>query len=313
METYSKIYIAGHRGMVGSAIQRHLLNLGFTNLIGKTSKELDLTNQASVNAFFEKEKPDYVFLAAAKVGGIIANSTYKADFIYQNLLIEANVIKAAHDFSVKKLMLLGSSCIYPKFAKQPLREDSLLTGALEPTNDAYAIAKIAGIKMCQAFYEQYNDHFISVMPSNLYGFGDNYHPQNSHVLPALIRRFYEAKLKGDPSVEIWGTGKPRREFLFANDLAEACIFLMQNYDSPEIVNIGTGSDISIQDLAEMVSKVVEFKGEIINDTSKPDGTPVKLLSVEKINAMGWKHKTNLQEGVQLVYRDFLLHYDSNKK
>lgn len=305
MKQTDKIYVAGHRGMVGSAIARALQKEGFSNVIGRTSAELDLRNQQSVHSFFETEKPDYVFLAAAKVGGILANSQYKADFIYDNLILEANVIKAAHDFKVKKLMLLGSSCIYPKFAAQPIKEDSLLTGSLEPTNDAYAVAKIAGIKLCQSFHQQYGDNFISVMPSNLYGIGDNYHPQNSHVLPALIRRFHEAKINSLPEVVIWGTGSPRREFLFADDLAEACVFLMKEYDSPEIINVGAGSDISIQELAHTVAEVVGYRGEIKNDTTKPDGTPRKLMDVTKIHALGWKHKIEIKEGIKVSYQDFL--------
>jgi GDP-L-fucose synthase len=291
--------------MVGSAIARRLKKEGFVNVIGRTSAELDLRNQQAVIDFFETEQPDYVFVAAAKVGGIIANSKYKADFIYENIMIEANVIKAAHDFRVKKLMLLGSSCIYPKFAEQPIREDSLLTGALEPTNDAYAVAKIAGIKMCQSFNEQFGDNFINVMPSNLYGFGDNYHPQNSHVLPALIRRFHEAKEANAPEVIIWGTGTPRREFLFSDDLAEACVFLMREYNSPEIINVGTGTDVTIQELAMMVAEAVGYKGKITNDLSKPDGTPRKLMDVSRIHALGWKPRTELRKGIELSYQDFL--------
>jgi GDP-L-fucose synthase len=305
MDSTSKIYVAGHNGMVGSAIWKALSADGFKNLLGRSSGELDLRDQRAVTDFFSDEKPDYVFLAAAKVGGILANNLYKADFIYDNLAIEANVIKAAHDAGVRKLMLLGSSCIYPKFAPQPIREDSLLTGVLEPTNDAYAIAKIAGIKLCQSFHEQFGDNFISVMPSNLYGYGDNYHPQNSHVLPALIRRFHEAKTGQLPEVVIWGTGKPRREFLFADDLAAACVFLMKGYESPDIINIGTGSDVSIQELANLVAHAVGYHGAIKNDLSKPDGTPRKLLDVSRIHALGWKHKTELKEGINLAYRDFL--------
>ena len=305
MNHLSKIYIAGHRGMVGSAIARALSNDGYSNQVTRNSSELDLRNQQAVNSFFNEEKPEYVFLAAARVGGILANSKYKADFIYDNLMMEANVIKAAHDFQVKKLMLLGSSCIYPKFAAQPIKEESLLTGALEPTNDAYAVAKIAGIKMCQSFHEQFGDNFISVMPSNLYGYGDNYHPQNSHVLPALIRRFHEAKIGDQSEVVIWGTGSPKREFLFADDLAEACLFLMKEYDSPEIINVGTGTDVSIQELAYMVAGVVGYEGRIKNDLSKPDGTPKKLMDVERIHKLGWKHKTDLKHGIELSYQDFL--------
>lgn len=305
MNYSSKIFVAGHRGMVGSAIARALSKEGYSNLTTRSSAELDLRNQSAVNSFFEEEKPEFVFLAAAKVGGILANSKYKADFIYDNLIMEANVIKAAHDHQVKKLMLLGSSCIYPKFAEQPIKEESLLTGALEPTNDAYAVAKIAGIKMCQSFHEQFGDNFISVMPSNLYGYGDNYHPQNSHVLPALIRRFHEAKVSDQSEVVIWGTGSPKREFLFADDLAEACLFLMNEYNSPEIINVGTGSDVSIQELAYLVAGVVGYEGRIKNDLTKPDGTPKKLMDVSRIHKLGWKHKTELKQGIALSYQDFL--------
>lgn len=296
--------------MVGSALWQALTHAGFPNLVGKSSQELDLRNQQAVNYFFERERPEYIFLAAAKVGGILANSEYKADFIYDNLIIEANVIKAAHDTGVEKLLFLGSSCIYPKQAEQPIKEESLLSGLLEPTNDAYAVAKIAGIKLCQSFQQQYNDNFISVMPSNLYGAGDNYHPKNSHVLPALIRRFHEAKASDQKFVEVWGTGKPRREFLFADDLAQACVFLMDNYAAPEIINIGTGSDVSIQELSLLIAKVVGYRGEIRNDLSKPDGTFQKLLDVSKIQALGWRHKTELREGVQLAYQDFLSRKES---
>ncbi|MBS1490460.1 MAG: GDP-L-fucose synthase [Bacteroidetes bacterium] len=313
MELTSKIYVAGHRGMVGSAIYRALQKAGYQNLITRTSAELDLRQQQAVQTFFEKEKPDYVFVAAAKVGGILANSRYKADFIYDNLMIEANVIKAAHDHKVKKLLLLGSSCIYPKFAEQPIREESLLTGPLEPTNDAYAVAKIAGIKLCQSFHDQYGDTFISVMPSNLYGYGDNYHLQNAHVLPALIRRFHEAKIQQAPEVVIWGSGKPLREFLFADDLAEACLFLMNHYHSPEIINIGSGTDLSIQELATLIAQEVGYQGVIKNDLSKPDGTPRKLMDVSKIQALGWKHKTELREGIRLSYQDFLNRYETLAK
>ncbi|MBS1557233.1 MAG: GDP-L-fucose synthase [Bacteroidetes bacterium] len=313
MELTSKIYVAGHRGMVGSAIDRALQKAGYQNLITRTSAELDLRHQHAVQSFFEKEKPDYVFVAAAKVGGILANSLYKADFIYDNLIIEANVIKAAHDHKVKKLLLLGSSCIYPKFAEQPIREESLLTGPLEPTNDAYAVAKIAGIKLCQSFHDQYGDHFISVMPSNLYGYGDNYHPQNAHVLPALIRRFHEAKVQNVPEVVIWGSGKPLREFLFADDLAEACLFLMNHYHSPEIINIGSGTDLSIQELATLIAQEIGYRGVIKNDLSKPDGTPRKLMDVSKIQALGWKHKTELRDGIRLSYQDFLNRYETLAK
>lgn len=291
--------------MVGSSIIRELKKQGYSSVIGRTSSELDLRNQKEVQLFFEQEKPEYVFLAAAKVGGILANSLYKAEFIYDNLMMEANVIKAAHDTGTTKLMLLGSSCIYPKFAEQPIKEGSLLTGILEETNDAYAVAKIAGIKMCQSFRQQYGDNFISVMPSNLYGYGDNYHPQNSHVLPALIRRFHEAKINNQPSVTLWGTGKPLREFLFADDLAEACVFLMNEYNSPEIINVGSGVEISILELAQLIAQIVGYRGEIINDLSKPDGTPRKLMDVSRVRALGWHHKTDLHSGIALSYQDFL--------
>ncbi|WP_028298819.1 GDP-L-fucose synthase [Olivibacter sitiensis] len=305
MDKRAKIYVAGHRGMVGGAITRKLQTEGYENLILKRSSELNLRNQEAVNAFFEEERPEYVFLAAAKVGGIIANNTYRADFIYENLMIECNVIHAAHQVGVKKLMLLGSSCIYPKMAPQPLKEEYLLTGTLESTNEPYAIAKIAGIKLCEAYRDQYGDNFISVMPTNLYGIGDNYHPKNSHVLPALIRRFHEAKESGAPSVEIWGTGSPLREFLYADDLAEACVYLMDTYDGRELVNIGTGTDLSIRDLAELVKKVVGFEGEITFDASKPDGTPRKLMDVSKLHGLGWHHTIELEEGIGLAYADFL--------
>ncbi|MBE8713997.1 GDP-L-fucose synthase [Sphingobacterium hungaricum] len=305
MEKDAKIYIAGHRGMVGSSIYRLLEEKGFTNLLVRTSKELDLRNQQDVFEFFEKEKPDYVFLAAAKVGGIVANNTYRADFLYENLAIQNNVIHASHVNEVNKLMFLGSSCIYPKLAPQPLKETYLLTGELEPTNEPYAIAKIAGIKMCESYRDQYNSRFISVMPTNLYGKNDNYHPQNSHVLPALISRFHEAKLSGASEVTIWGTGTPLREFLYADDLAEACLFLMENYEEKEFVNIGTGTDISIKDLATLIKETVGFEGEIKFDTSKPDGTPRKLMDVSKLSELGWKYKIPLEKGIQLAYEDFL--------
>ena len=305
MELNDKIYIAGHRGMVGSAIHRALTKLGYTNIITRTSSELDLRNQQDVADFFAEEKPDYVFLAAAKVGGIVANNTYRADFIYENLMIESNIIHQAHVNNVTKLMFLGSSCIYPKMAPQPLREDYLLTGVLEETNEPYAIAKIAGIKLCEAYHDQYGSNFISVMPTNLYGYGDNYHLSNSHVLPALIRKFHEAKEENKPFVEAWGTGSPKREFLFADDLAAACIFLMENYNGRELVNIGTGEDLSIKELTELVAKTTGFEGEIKWDTSKPDGTPRKLMDVSKLHAQGWKHTIDLPEGVALAYQDFL--------
>ncbi len=308
MEKSSKIYVAGHRGMVGSAIYRKLHKEGFENIVTRTSKELDLRNQEEVEAFFENEKPDYVFLAAAKVGGIIANNTYRADFLYENLQIQNNVIHSAYKYGVKKLMFLGSSCIYPKFAPQPLKEDSLLTGTLEPTNEPYAIAKIAGIKMCEAYRAQYNCNFISVMPTNLYGINDNYHPQNSHVLPALIRRFHEAKLNNAEFVEIWGTGSPLREFMFSDDLAVACFFLMQNYNESDFINIGTGHDISIKDLALLVKKIIGYEGELRFDTSKPDGTPRKLMDVSKLHSLGWKHSIELAEGIELAYENYLSSY-----
>lgn len=307
MEKNAKIYIAGHRGMVGSAIHRKLTNEGYTNIVTRVSSELDLRNQNDVARFFEAEKPDYVFLAAAKVGGIIANNTYRADFLYENLQIQNNVIHSAYLNNVKKLMFLGSSCIYPKMAPQPLKEEYLLTGVLEPTNEPYAIAKIAGIKMCDAYRAQYGCNYISVMPTNLYGYNDNYHPQNSHVLPALIRRFHEAKVNNSPDVTIWGTGSPKREFLFADDLAEACYYLMQNYDEEGLVNIGTGEDLSIKDLAILIKGIIGYEGEIKFDASKPDGTPRKLMDVSKLHSKGWKHKIALEEGIKLAYQDFLSH------
>jgi Nucleoside-diphosphate-sugar epimerases len=305
METNSKIYVAGHRGMVGGAITRYLKGNGYSNLVLRTSAELDLRNQQAVNDFFEAERPEYVFLAAAKVGGIMANNTYRADFIYDNLIMEANIIHAAHKYGVRKLLFLGSSCIYPKMAPQPLKEDYLLTGPLESTNEPYAIAKIAGIKLCEAYRDQYGSNFISVMPTNLYGIGDNYHPENSHVLPALIRRFHEAKEAGKPNVSIWGSGTPKREFLYADDLAEACVFLMKNYSERELINVGTGEDLTIRELAELVKEVVGYEGELLFDTSKPDGTPRKLMDVSKLHSFGWKHKTGLKEGITKAYQDFL--------
>ena len=305
MELNSKVYIAGHRGMVGGAIFRHLSGKGFTNIITRTSSELDLRNQAAVNDFFVAEKPEYVFLAAAKVGGIYANNTFRADFLYENLMIEANIIHAAANNAVTKLMFLGSSCIYPKMAPQPLKEDYLLTGTLEPTNEPYAIAKIAGIKMCEAYRRQYSCNFISVMPTNLYGFGDNYDLNNSHVLPALIRKMHEAKVSNAEEVLVWGTGTPKREFLFADDLAEACIFLMENYNEEQLVNIGTGEDLSIADLATMIKDIVGFKGKLVFDSTKPDGTPRKLMDVTKLHNLGWKHNIELSEGIKIAYKDFL--------
>ena len=305
MEKNAKIYVAGHRGMVGSAIFRKLKAEGYTNLVIRNSQELDLRNQQAVADFFAAEKPDYVFLAAAKVGGIVANNTYRADFLYENLAIQNNVIHQAYLQGAKKLLFLGSSCIYPKFAPQPLKEDYLLTGLLEPTNEPYAIAKIAGIKLCDAYRDQYGCNFISVMPTNLYGYNDNYHPENSHVLPALIRKFHEAKTSGAASVIVWGTGSPLREFLFADDLADACYFLMQEYNEAGLVNIGTGHDLSIKDLALLIKEVVGFTGDLVFDTSKPDGTPRKLLDVSKLHTLGWKHRIALQEGLALAYQDFL--------
>ena len=305
MEKNAKIYVAGHRGMVGSAIFRKLKAEGYTNLVIRNSQELDLRNQQAVADFFAAEKPDYVFLAAAKVGGIVANNTYRADFLYENLAIQNNVIHQAYLHGVKKLLFLGSSCIYPKLAPQPLKEDYLLTGLLEPTNEPYAIAKIAGIKLCDAYRDQYGCNFISVMPTNLYGYNDNYHPENSHVLPALIRKFHEAKTSGSASVSVWGTGSPLREFLFADDLADACYFLMQVYNEAGLVNIGTGHDLSIKDLALLIKEVVGFTGDLVFDSSKPDGTPRKLLDVSKLHTLGWKHRIALQEGLALAYQDFL--------
>ncbi|HTF16866.1 MAG TPA: GDP-L-fucose synthase [Chryseolinea sp.] len=305
MNKDSRIYVAGHRGMVGGAIYRKLANEGFTNLIVASSKELDLKNTVAVDQFFNQERPEFVFLAAAKVGGILSNNTYPADFLYDNLMIQNNVIEASFRYNVKKLLFLGSSCIYPKFAPQPIREDSLLSGYLEPTNEAYAIAKIAGIKLCQAYYKQHGRHFMSAMPTNLYGYGDNYHPQNSHVLPALLRRFHEAKEADKDEVIIWGSGAPLREFMFADDLGAACVFLMENYDQPEIVNVGTGEEISILDLAHLIAKTVGYKGQIGFDKTKPDGTPRKLMDSTRLHSLGFRHKVNLKEGIRLTYEDFL--------
>jgi len=301
MNKDSKIYIAGHKGMVGSALVRKLAKEGYTNLIFRTSKELDLRNQAAVDAFFKIEKPDYVFLAAAKVGGIHANNTSRGEFLYDNLMIECNIINAAKKSNVKKLMFLGSSCIYPKMAPQPLKEEYLLTGELESTNEPYAIAKIAGIKLCDAYRSQYGCNFISVMPTNLYGPNDNYDLEISHVLPALVRKFHEAKKNNIPEVVIWGTGSPLREFLHADDLADACFFLMNEYNEQGLVNIGVGEDISIKDLALLIKEVVGYEGNIVHDTSKPDGTPRKLMDVSKINALGWKANIGLKEGIEAVY------------
>jgi GDP-L-fucose synthase len=291
--------------MVGGAIKRRLETLGYQHIITRTSGELDLRNQAAVNDFFAEEQPDYVFLAAAKVGGIHANNTYRAEFLYDNLIMEANIIHAAYQQQAKKLMFLGSSCIYPKLAPQPLQESSLLTGPLEYTNEPYAIAKIAGIKLCEAYRDQYGCNFISVMPTNLYGIGDNYHPENSHVLPALIRKFHEAKEGGKPAVTVWGTGTPKREFLYADDLADACVYLMLHYDGKELVNIGTGEDLTIRELAETIKEVVCYEGGLEFDSSKPDGTPRKLMDVSKLHSLGWKHSTSLKEGIVTAYADFL--------
>jgi GDP-L-fucose synthase len=304
MELSSKIFIAGHRGMVGSAILRRLQAAGYSNFVLRTSDDLDLRSQQQVNNFFESEKPEYVFLAAARVGGILANNVYRADFIYENMMIQSNVIHASYVNNVKKLLFLGSSCIYPKMATQPMKEEYLLTGLLEQTNEPYAIAKIAGIKMCDAYRAQYGCHFISVMPTNLYGPNDNYDLQNSHVLPALIRKFHEAKVNNQPSVTMWGTGKPKREFLHADDLADACYFLMQHYDEEGLVNIGTGEDLEIGELALMIKEIVGFDGDIILDTTKPDGTPRKLLDVSKLHSLGWKHKIDLKEGLKMVYKEY---------
>ncbi len=355
MEKNSKIYVAGHRGLVGSALVRNLKAKGYTNVIGRTSKELNLTIQADVNKFFEEEKPDYVILAAARVGGIHANNTYPAEFIYNNLMIQSNVIKAAHDHGVKKLLFLGSTCIYPKLAPQPIKEEYLLTGALEETNEAYAVAKIAGLEMCKFFKRQYGDNFISCMPqpikeeylltgaleetneayavakiaglemckffkrqygdnfiscmpTNLYGPNDNFDLQSSHVLPALIRKFHEAKVNNQPTVEVWGTGTPLREFIYVDDMADACIFLMENYDGEQHVNIGTGEEVSIRQLAETVKEVVGFEGELVFNTNMPDGTPRKLTVVDKLHGLGWKHKVSLNEGIKLAYNWFLENY-----
>ena len=309
MNLDAKIYVAGHRGLVGSAIVRNLEDKGYKNIIYRTHKELDLTNQEAVRRFFEEEKPEYVFLAAAKVGGIHANNTYPADFIYENLMIQNNVIKAAHDFEVKKLLFLGSTCIYPKMAPQPIKEEYLLTGSLEETNEAYAVAKIAGLEMCKFFKRQYGDNFISCMPTNLYGPNDNFDLKNSHVLPALIRKFHEAKVNNSEAVEVWGTGTPLREFLYVDDMADACVFLMENYDGEQHVNIGTGEEVSIRELAETVKEVVGFEGELVFNTEMPDGTPRKLTTVDKLHGLGWKHKVSLDKGIKLAYNWFLENYN----
>lgn len=303
MEKSAKIYIAGHRGMVGSALQRKLSKEGYANIVTRTSKELDLTNQQAVKDFFAKEKPDYIFLAAARVGGIHANNAFRAEFIYQNLMIQNNVIHSAYENKAKKLMYLGSSCIYPKFAPQPLKEEYLLTGLLEHTNEPYAVAKITGIKMCDAYRAQYGCNFISVMPTNLFGPNDNYDLKNSHVLPALLRKFHEAKKNKTPFVEVWGSGTPKREFLHTDDVADACFFLMNNYNEGGQINVGMGEDISIKDLALLIKKITGYEGELKFDSSKPDGTPRKLMDVSKIHALGWKHKIGLEEGIRKVYEE----------
>ncbi len=308
MEKSSRVYVAGHRGLVGSAIVRNLESKGFENIITRIHKELDLTNQEAVRRFFEEEKPEYVFLAAAKVGGIYANNTYPADFIYDNLMIQNNVIKASHDFGVTKLLFLGSTCIYPKMATQPIKEEYLLTGALEETNEAYAVAKIAGLEMCKFFKRQYGDNFISCMPTNLYGPNDNFDLKSSHVLPALIRKFHEAKVNGIKEVEVWGTGTPLREFIYVDDMAAACVFLMENYDGEQHVNIGTGEEVSIRQLAETIKDVVGFQGELIFNTAMPDGTPRKLTTVDKLHGLGFMHKVSLNEGIRLAYNWFLENY-----
>ena len=305
MKNSDKIYIAGHNGLVGSAIVRALQNKGYTNLIYKSSKELDLRNQAAVDNFIDQERPQFIFLSAGKVGGIVANNIYRAEFLFDNLMMAANIMHAAHTNNVTKLLYLGSSCIYPKMALQPIKEEYLLTGILEQTNEPYAIAKIAGIKLAQAYKDQYGHNFISAMPTNMYGLNDNYHPENSHVLPALIRRFHEAKIENKEEVIIWGTGSPKREFLYADDLAEACIFLMQSYNDREIINVGCGEDISIKELAETIKSIVGYQGKLNFNTSRPDGTPRKLLDVSKLHSLGWKHTISLEEGISRAYQDFI--------
>ena len=310
MEKTDKIYVAGHRGLVGSAIVRSLKRQGYETVIGKSHKELDLTEQAAVRAFFEKERPDIVVLAAAKVGGINANNTSPADFAYENMQIQCNVIKCCHDYGVKKLLFLGSTCIYPKLAPQPIPEDALLTGELEKTNEAYAIAKISGMEMCRFYKMQYGDHFISCMPTNLYGPHDNYELQGSHVMPGMIRKFHEAKVNGAPTVELWGTGKPLREFLYVDDMADACVFLLEHYDGEQHVNIGTGRELTIAQLAELVKKTVGYEGEIVWNGDMPDGTPRKLADVSKLHALGWTHKVELEEGIKLAYDWFKENVDT---
>ncbi|MCS7063865.1 MAG: GDP-L-fucose synthase [Methylacidiphilales bacterium] len=305
MEKNAPIYVAGHRGLVGSAIVRALQKKGYSSILTRTRAELDLKNAEAVATFFEQHRPQYVFLAAAKVGGILANDTYPVDFLLENLAIQNNVISAAHRYGVRKLLFLGSSCIYPKFAPQPIPESALLNGHLEPTNEAYAIAKIAGIKLCQAYRKQYGCNFICAMPTNLYGPNDNYHPEHSHVIPALIRRFHEARINQHPTITIWGTGTPRREFLYSDDLADACLFLMDHYDDPEIINVGCGQDITIAELAHLIAKITGYTGKLIFDPSKPDGTPRKLLDISKIQALGWKATTPLEKGLEASYSDWL--------
>ena len=312
MDKQGKIYIAGHRGMVGSALMRNLQAAGYTNLVTRELDELDLRCQAAVQDFFAAERPDYVLLAAAKVGGIHANSTYPADFIYDNLAMELNIIRASFDYKVKKLLFLGSSCIYPRMAPQPMIEEYLLTGELEKTNEAYALAKIAGLKMCEFFNWQYGTDYISVMPTNLYGPGDNYHPENAHVMPAMIRRFHEAKESGASEVVVWGTGRPMREFLYVDDLADACVHLMNHYSGNQTVNIGTGKELSIAELAKLIKETVGFEGKLVFDTEKPDGTPRKLLDVSKLTGLGWTYKTELKEGIPMAYQDFLKGYRSER-
>ena len=307
MEKNGKIYVAGHNGMAGSALVKKLRSAGYSNFLFRSSAELDLRNQEDVSRFFADEKPDYVFLAAAKVGGIYSNNKYRAEFLYDNLAIQSNVIHSSYVNKVKKLMFLGSSCIYPKMASQPLKEEYLLTGPLEPTNESYAIAKIAGLKMCEAYRDQYGCNFISVMPTNLYGPNDNYHPENSHVLPALLRKFHEAKINNQPTVTVWGTGNALREFLHTDDFADACVFLMNSYNEKQFVNIGVGSDISIKDLALLIKKVTGYEGGIIFDTSKPDGTPRKLMDTSKLNSLGWQPQIDLEQGINSVYKDYVLH------
>ncbi len=311
MELSARIYVAGHRGMVGSAIVRELQQLGYTNILTKSSSELDLRNQQQVEQFYLQEKPDYVFVAAAKVGGILANNTYRAEFLYDNLMIQNNLIHYAYKASVKKLLFLGSSCIYPKLAPQPLKEEYLLSGFLEPTNEPYAIAKITGIKMCESYRDQYGCNFISAMPTNMYGPNDNYHPENSHVLPALIRKFHEAKINQDSQVVVWGDGSPLREFLYADDLANALVYLMLHYNEKQFVNVGYGTDITIGDLAKLIGRIIGFKGEIVFDTTKPNGTPRKLMDSTRLFSTGWTPKTTLEVGIEQAYQDFLQRYENN--